>query len=399
MQTEDRNDSVALFFLIDGLGWEYIKNRAFLSPLAKTAGPSRTVLGFSASAIPTILSGKMPAETGHGNLFYYDPAHSIFGWTRRFRWLPEDAINCIPYVRVVYQQFLVRVTKRLSRYSGYFNIYSVPLKYRYLFNYNESKNVFTEGLRFGETIFDVVRRKGFPHALFAYSQPDRNTMAALRTTLQKREARFCFAYLTEMDGFLHQHCHEQTAVQERISWYEDNIRSLYKVACENFETVHLYVFSDHGMTPTHRTFDLIAHLDRLPFKMPQDYVVFYDSTMARFWFFSDEARFSIVEQLQCLDCGRILSDDELRQEGAYFPDHRFGQIFFLMQPGVIIEPSFMGARAPRGMHGFHPDDRWSDAMFVSNNPNASPRHIRDFYSIMSAEIENILRQNGGSVMP
>lgn len=380
---------VAIFILIDGLGWDYVKDRSFLAPFAKSSGPARTVLGFSASAIPTLLSGKLPSESGHGNLFYYDPEGSIFRWTKPFRWLPINLINRIPLVRGLFSQFLSRETKRRCGYTGYFNIYSAPLKYRYLFGYNETKSVFLEGLRSGQTIFEVLSQNNVPFVLSTYPRSDIDSLAVIRSALQNGEAPFCFAYLTELDGYLHQHCHDQSLVQDRISWYEEKLLDLYKVARENFESTDIYVFSDHGMTPTRGTFDLISSIGQLPHNMPQDYVAFYDSTMARFWFFSDKARKEITTLLERHDCGSILSDDELKKEGVYFEDCKFGELVFVMNPGIVIEPSFMGEKAPRGMHGFHPGDHWSDAMFVSSNPNALPQHIRDFFVVMQKEIKII----------
>src|SRR5258705_531024 len=66
------------------LAWEIIKDRPFLNDELRFRTPLKTVLGYSSGAIPTILTGLAPAETGHWNQFFYDPKRSPF---RRLRWL------------------------------------------------------------------------------------------------------------------------------------------------------------------------------------------------------------------------------------------------------------------------------------------------------------------------
>ena len=85
--------TVALFVLIDALGWTYLQDREFLNDWLPYRTPLRTVLGFSSGAIPTILTGEDPAKTGHWNLFYYDPRRSPFQWMRRLDFLPDQVLD------------------------------------------------------------------------------------------------------------------------------------------------------------------------------------------------------------------------------------------------------------------------------------------------------------------
>jgi hypothetical protein len=103
--------------------------------------------------------------------------------------------------------------------------------------------------------------------------------------------------------------------------------------------------------------------------VPDDYAVVYDSTMARFWFFNDRARWLVTRRLQEIKQGRIVPDEELEKLGAFFPDRYFGELIFLAQEGVLIVPSHMGARPIRGMHGYHPDDIHSYAALCTNQDN------------------------------
>jgi hypothetical protein len=147
----------------------------------------------------------------------------------------------------------------------------------------------------------------------------------------------------------------------------------------------LTITSDHGMTPVRGHYDLVKDIKGLPFKMPEDYLAVYDSTMARFWFFSESARREVVALLTALPCGRILTDGELRQLGVLFADRRYGETIFLLHPGLMLmHGDFHGRNwMPVGMHGYHPDDPYSDAVFLSSQePPVPVNSIIDVYGCM-----------------
>ena len=76
--------------------------------------------------------------------------------------------------------------------------------------------------------------------------------------------------------------------------------------------LYLLVTTDHGMTQVHSRFDLVCKVEALALKQPSDYLSVYDSTMARFWFFNENARQVITSALRRIPQGRILSEAELR---------------------------------------------------------------------------------------
>ena len=81
--------------------------------------------------------------------------------------------------------------------------------------------------------------------------------------------------------------------------------------------------------------------------------------------------------------GRILSEMELKTMGAYWPDGRFGELIFLVDPGVMIVPSHMGQKSLAAMHGYHPNDPSADAIFLSNvNLEKKPVHLKDIFPLM-----------------
>jgi predicted AlkP superfamily pyrophosphatase or phosphodiesterase len=163
------------------------------------------------------------------------------------------------------------------------------------------------------------------------------------------------------------------------------LRKVFEVAREIDPKANMTVISDHGMTPIEHHYDLLERISSLGLKMPDDYLVVYDSTMARFWFFHDDAKWRVRACLEGLDCGRIVPDDELRQLGVFFEDQRFGELVFLLHPAWIVSRSDFNGEGwmPKGMHGYHPDDPYSDAIFLSSSqPPVTVHTIADIYPCM-----------------
>ena len=105
--------------------------------------------------------------------------------------------------------------------------------------------------------------------------------------------------------------------------------------------------------------------------------------MIRFWYFDGAARHAVHDVLPADESGSWLAEKELRALRAYFPDHRYGEEIYLLNEGVVAEPSHMGAVAPRGMHGFNPDAPHSMASFISSEDyDGGLRSITDVFGVM-----------------
>lgn len=372
---------LSVFVLIDALGWKFLDGKEFLSDLLPYRRPLRTVLGFSSGAIPSMLTGLSPAENGHWNLYYYDPDGSPFRWLRRFHFLPERLMDH-------------RVTRKLLKEMGRHLLGMGPLfdccvSPRLLpwFNFVERRDIYSpSGIATAKSIFDQLQERGVPHRVYTYHHwKDEEILdLAVRDVLES-DARFFFVYLCEMDMLLHEQWRNPERVEQRLHWYAMRLRRLFDAARLVDPGASFTITSDHGMTPVRGHYDLVKDVESLSLRMPDDYLAVYDSTMARFWFFSESARRAVIDLLNALACGRILTDDELRQLGIFFADRRYGEIVFLLHPGLMLMHSdFHGGHwMPVGMHGYHPDDPYSDAVFLSNQePPVPVNSITDIYACM-----------------
>jgi len=367
--------------LIDALGWRYVEGRPFLNDVLPHRQALRTVLGFSSGAIPAILTGVSPSVNGHWNLFYYDPQGSPFKWLRHLQFLPDALLD---------HRITRKVMKELGRrVLGMGPLFECCVSPRLLANFNwvEKRNIYDRGgISGAPSIFDQMTEESIPYRVYSYHHStDVEILRQAEQDIRNREAQFYFLYLSEMDMFLHMHCHEPEQIEERLVWYDQALRKVFQAAREVNPEAIFTVISDHGMTPVRDHFDLVKRIDELGFQMPKDYLAVYDSTMARFWFFSEGARHSVTQRLRELKCGRIVPDDELKRLGVFFTDRRFGELVFLLQPGWILSESDFNGKgwAPRGMHGYHPDDSYSDAIFLTNaKPRNTMQEIAEIHEFM-----------------
>ncbi len=383
---------INMVVLIDALGWRYLENRRFLNQELPYRQSLRTILGFSSGAIPTIMTGLPPARTGHWNLFYYDPKNSPFRWMKPLRILP----NFVTEHRIT-RRLITELGRRVLGMGPGFECCVSP-KLLPLFNWVERKNIYgNDAITGAPSIFDQLREEKIPFKVYSYHEAcDAEILKQTERDLRSTDTSFFFVYLCEMDMFLHLHCHEPSEIDKKLKWYEEEISKLFAIAKEIDPDARLMLTSDHGMTPVVNHYDLLGRLEPLDLRSPKDYLAVFDSTMARFWYFNDTARKAINKAFADLPCGKWLTDDELKGAGVFFDDRRFGEQIYLLNPGWLLSRSdFNGAGwMPSGMHGYHPDDSYSDAVFLSNRkPGFAMSTIADVYPVMREASHRALMQD------
>jgi predicted AlkP superfamily pyrophosphatase or phosphodiesterase len=328
-----------------------------------------------------MLTGLSPSQTGHWNLFYYDPQGSPFRWLRFFPFVPDHRVT---------RKILKEMGRHVLGLGPLFECLVAPRLLPY-FNWVEKRNIYDRGgIAGGPSIFDDLAASGIPHRVYTYHHMrDQEILEQATRDIQGGEVEALFLYLSEMDHFLHDHRADSDRLDRHLKWYEGRLREVFELAKRRDPEVRISIFSDHGMTPVGQRYDLMRDVEATGLRMPQDFLVVYDSTMARFWFFSESARRQMMAVLAESPCGRILPDAELRDLGVFFEDRRFGEVVFLLHPGWLLARSnFNGPRwNPAGMHGDHPNDPESDALFLSNyDPPVPMRTIADVHACMQKSL-------------
>jgi hypothetical protein len=322
----------------------------------------RTILGFSSGALPTLFTGRGPQEHGRWLMYRRVRAGTPF--------LGFGALALLP--RRVRESW--RLGQLLSRWvrargvRGYFSLYRVPRALLAELDLAEHADVFAPGGLPGGAIWDTVERAGTRWRSWNWRTPETDALAAMERALESGPEDFLFCYTAALDDALHREGSRGAGVRERMERYDGFLSRAASGAERRGEDLRLVLLSDHGMVDVRGCVDVMGALAGLRCHWPRDYIPFFDATFARFWWRSPAARDEVRAALGGLAGGRWLDDATLEAEGVRFPGHDYGDDVFLLDPGRLIVPSFMGDQPLAGMHGYDPGHPDMHALLWSNAP-------------------------------
>lgn len=355
------NRTVDVAILIDALGWEIKQRFAFCEQLLPNAAPLGTVLGYSSAAIPSLLTGARPQHHGAWSMYKLALSGSPFTFLRMLPRLPD----------VIERRARTVVRKIIARRNviqGYYDLYDIPLHLLKYFDVACRQDPYMPGSMPVESLFDALCGQGIPYRLWNYRTPEEDNMHELLDAVTGDDP-ILFFYTAELDALMHRRGIFHEHVGAKLAQYQNFIEQILETGAKAGRDVNIHLFSDHGMIDVSGVIDLWGSVTRKGYRLGRDYLAFYDSTMARFWCDGDVAA-GISGLLEESGWGRMLQRDELMRLGCFFEDGAYGNHIFLLSPGLMIVPSFMGTYRVASMHGYDPDDRFSKGCMMSNQTDA-----------------------------
>jgi hypothetical protein len=389
-----------LVVLVDALAWEVCEAHPggpWLGRLLPHRRPLTSVLGFSSGAIPALLTGSWPDENGHWLMYARADGNSPFGAAAAFARLPGRLRRSYRVGRALH-----RLAER--RVRGYFSLYDVPWRLLPHFDVAERRSLFAPG-GMGErrTWFDVWAQRGWRVRVWEWHTSEADNAAAfvrVAGAAGAEAADLLFWYTAGLDARQHLHGTQAGEVHAHLGWIGERIVEAQRAARAAGREAWTYVLSDHGMTDVTRLADVMGEAERTlretaagaGLSEGRDWLAFYDSTLARFWWRAPTARqrlrAPLRECLAALGAGHWLAPEEEAKLRVRFADGRYGDDIFLADPGVLFVPSYMGGSPLRGMHGYHPDEPTTRAVFLSGRPlPADLGHIVDVAAHLARESE------------
>lgn len=372
---------VRVFVFIDALGWKQVEKYGFLRDLLPNRRQIEMQFGYSCTAIPTILSGKRPSE--HGHLAFYDwaPEKSPF---KAMRYLAPFMRPRSFWRRGRVRNVLSKLVKKLYGFTGYFQLYGVPVERLPMLDYCEKKDLFVPGgLAPVKNLADVWTAQGLKYHISDWRRPESENFRIAADLFGKGAVDRAFVYSAAFDALQHDCVEDDDALRPKVEKYAETIRRLHRALVDGGRPFELTVFSDHGMTPLRGTVDAPSALEGAGLAWGVDYASVIDSTMARFWWLKPSAESKVREAFAKFP-GRWLSEDEMRRHGIWRDDHKFGDAVFLADPGVQFCPSDMGVKPLNGMHGYDPSDIDSLACWLSTEPvPEGMTRVSDYFSWIS----------------
>jgi len=230
----------------------------------------------------------------------------------------------------------------------------IPAKATNFFEASQFKEI-TEPGAVGkiQTIFDVFRKRGVRYVFIEpWIRGDAGVLRKLKKLI-KQENSFDFWYfkLNHLDHMGHNFGPSPSLFIQQLKKIDAYVEEIVNLLQRNNPDLNILILSDHGMSAVHKGEDVLGDLRQLRSLIYKDYIVFADSTMLRFQFFSEKARQEVHEYLRQKEYGHILSLSE--KEQLKIPlDTKYGQTVFAMNEGYIVNPCFFHSNYVKGMHGY-----------------------------------------------
>lgn len=377
-----------LAFFADALRFSYMKERTcpYIYGRAKEGFSARLVpmVGYSSGITTSLWTGTHPST--HGNWFYWgynnggksekNPLFSLF------RVFPKGKLRILAK-----SAFWYLLIKTGSATQAWF-MPSLPdelLPYLSKYGSDFNPNTFRSTV---PSLFDILRKNGVQ-----YRWRESRSLRASQFRSIETKGNSCFDVISipNLDGIGHDFGPYSSEIEREMAKIDNFVRQIVERYLLTIEDLHVVLFSDHGMAEITERVDIKGRIDRLHLKEAEHYLAFYDSTIARFWAFNGKAKDILLQALSKMPEGRILEPNELRREGVYFEDARYGQILFQMKNGAVIYPNYFVSVLPRwikrgrGMHGYDGNERSNHGLFVYYG-----KYSKDFKPVQAASVVDIL---------
>ncbi len=352
--------SNSLFIFIDSFPFSMLEETKFLRSFFSKVLPMTPGLGYSINIHAEMFCGTLPDDIGYYNEWTYN---SDFTSGSSIPWLRSlcDSRGRLPSPKL--DQILHKIFARFGLANA-----NIPFMYSHLFS-REEKVAINQGDKFmGDTVFSLLgNRIAYCISETVKKPKGQRDIAACEQALQNiQKDKSIFASFVDLDSLGHFYGVGSKEYLDRIKKVDDWAREL----CDRFidkggKSENIFVFSDHGMV------NVSGGISVSPEKVlgslgSNTYVYFTDSTIMRVWVNANRLRTKAESYLNNLECGRILSNEERQKYGIVDP--KFGEFIFLIDEGLVFEPSFVNRGGlPKAMHGYDPDCISQKGIFLTNH--------------------------------
>lgn len=214
-------------------------------------------------------------------------------------------------------------------------------------------------------IFDVLNKSGLSYTLEGFTSLanlKRKTISVLDFAKKEisKQTDFVPLYIGVLDVVGHKYGDDIDSIKPYLKEVDSQLKSLYEEAKKG--DYAFCILGDHGMVSVRKKVDVRKVVQETGCRLYQDYEAFYDSTMVRFWFYSDEAKQIVRESLD-----RVLSDVGFTVDKGNCLKYRipldvlnsrgipvYGDLVWCANPGILITPDYYHSTksSVSGMHGY-----------------------------------------------
>lgn len=394
--------------LLDALRHDYVTNEGtpFLYSLKMQGTRANVIETFAFQTRPSYFAGLEPEESGICHLFRYDPENSPFSFLSPFCSLLEviERFGFDRYFRGIIRRMAVSRLMKLGCVAAAEVISTEKIPLHLLPNFTLAELRHTDSpFPYGThpTIFDELREGGKTWFWAGYPRHFGSTENILKVYQSAPESDVYYLHFSELDWIGHKSGPESKEIQESLRKLDNILKVLLGEELRS-NKARMVIFGDHGMAKVRYQINIEEHVSKLPYRNGVEYLLFLDSTQARFWFFDDDARRDICVLLSSIDGGHILTEQEREELRIRFKDRSYGDLIYMLDGPGIIHPSYF-ARAgagPKGMHGYLPDITENMSQIFAVGPGVPADDLgtipmREIFSIIKRTIFSDGEKNSG----
>ena len=395
-----------LFVLLDAFRHDYINavDTPFLYSRIRTgvyAEKLKSAAGFTQRT--AIYTGTTGMESGMFTMFTFDAENSPFRFlkddprlaefsSRKQWWDNLPSWRGIRRVKNLMNRRLERdkrafrqwIAQEGRKYADNAPVVHIPLMLLSEIGVSEdNRPVYLPGAYEQESIFDVFVGENVEYKYLMYPVVNCEDDAVLEAFLSDRDsnARILLGQFSDSDLLVH-HCGPGSPKRRQVTGEID--RKLREIAAHYDDNTTWIIIGDHGMTDIVEEIDIPAILAPLEHRsrvdIGRDYLLFLDSTMARFRWATEAGKEFLAEVTRLpilLEKGRFINEQMGKEYSIPIDDRRYGDLIWWANNGVLLFPDYFHDQLTHntGMHGYDSNHDDMKGFFLAFGPGIAPRRL------------------------
>jgi predicted AlkP superfamily pyrophosphatase or phosphodiesterase len=401
-----------LFLLLDAFRHDYINavDTPFLFEAAQKgiyAKKLKSTAGFTQRT--AIFTGSMGAASKTFTMYTFDREGSPFGFLKNDskrealdRWAPWiEKVPALAGFKRVKRLFLEGQQRRerlyrqwihneAKQYASHASPAFIPLALLPEIGVSEDhRPIHLPGALEQETIFDVFARQGIDYKFLMFPAFNCEDEAVLQSILGEAHssATVVLTQFSDSDLRIH-HCGPSSSERRCVAGEID--RRLREIAACYGKDVTWVVIGDHGMTDVVEEIDVAGELAALEkrggARHGSDYLLFLDSTMARFRALTEKGKTfisNIAEAKLLQQKGTFVDADLAAKYSIPLDDRRYGDLIWWANLGTVIFPDYFHDRYThdKGMHGYASEHDDMKGFFLAFGPDISSYNVAEAHLV------------------
>lgn len=409
-----------VLILLDAFRHDYLSedNTPFLHSLSKKSiYIKRIIPSYGFCERTEILTGLNSKQSGFFTAIGYDPENSEYknisvlslaGFFEKF--FSRTSMYKNNSLRSLYRRFIIKYLLKNKNFK--MRTYEIPFSLLKYFNLTEDLKDHRDPGAFGsESIFDIIKDlkkecfyDSFTALGFTENGDDNNRLRLAFDNAKNKNFELYLIYNSVPDFLGHKFGVNSNELKIGLKKLDKTISNFTNSFIDLSPNTKFIFLGDHGMTNVLNKINAeveilnIARIHNL--KLERDYIYFLDSTIFRIWLISSKSKKIFKERITnsklFLNNGNFVDETFAKENCIPYDDHRYGDLIWLANEGVLISPDFFHSNintSPKGMHGYNPRLKDSQGLSIIYDNIQKNSKVEIFEKKKLTYIFNILKES------